>query len=105
VLPIRKKLWPAMIGLLQGCIECRHSFWRTAGGENSKNRSGGVGCEEDRAVGSPGSAARDGDVTEGKGDPPEASMRFSLPLAKNPRERLSGDQNGRTQPVSAAMPR
>jgi len=28
------------------------------------------------------------------GDPPPMSIRFSLPPAKNPTERLSGDQNG-----------
>src|SRR5271154_6449651 len=30
--------------------------------------------------------------------PPEASIRFSLPLAKNPRYWLSGDQKGRIAP-------
>src|SRR5712692_6124970 len=32
------------------------------------------------------------------GGPPEASIFFNLPLAKNPRNRLSGDQNGHAAP-------
>ena len=34
------------------------------------------------------------------GRPPEMSTRFSFPPAKNPRERLSGDQNGTASSVS-----
>jgi len=33
-----------------------------------------------------------------RGRPPEISVLFSLPLAKNPIERLSGDQNGEEAP-------
>jgi len=32
------------------------------------------------------------------GGPPESSMRFSLPSAKKPTDRLSGDQKGRSAP-------
>ncbi len=33
-----------------------------------------------------------------RGGPPDTSNRFSLPLAKNPNERLSADQNGNVAP-------
>src|SRR5580693_5634636 len=33
-----------------------------------------------------------------RGGPPDTSNRFSLPLAKNPTERLSADQNGNVAP-------
>ena len=43
------------------------------------------------------------------GDPPPMSIRFSLPSAKNPTDRLSGDQNGysrlRSRPAAAPMSR
>ena len=37
------------------------------------------------------------------GGPPAMSMRFNLPVAKNPIERLSADQNGKLAPSVPAI--
>lgn len=72
-----------------------HIDRNTASRRNPLNGDSAVGRgEHDRVVATPRSAAAAGDVAQGLRGAPADRDFFSLPPAKNPMKRLSGDQNG-----------
>ena len=95
-----------MAPLLRRLESRRGDGFATLGGD-AENRSAGVVGKDDRAVAVPRAPERrrtsDASVFT---DPPSMSMRLSLLSAKNPMDRLSGDQNGviRARSLPTAAP-
>ena len=61
---------------------------------NAEERPSALRREDDHAIRAPGSAAGIGASASSRGGPPARSTRFSLPPAKKPTERPSGEKKG-----------
>ena len=75
-------------------VELRHRHGLASRGRHAEQRTARVWRKQNDAVRVPGPAAGGRAVANVCGAPPPRSSRFSLPSAKKPTERLSGDQKG-----------
>ena len=93
-LAVRQKPGPHDFRFAPGAVRLHDWDRLSSGGRDAIDRLAPVWGEYDLSAGSPGPGVRRCSATSqiGTGAPPERSARQSLPAAKKPRERPSGDQ-------------